>query len=539
MLANMRIGARLALLMFTLSVLIVGVGVIGLRGIGQTNRGVETLYQDRIVPLRQLKAISDMYAVNIVDTSHKVRSGTMTWSEGMRNLDQAGRIIAEYWDEYTKTQLTEDERKLVADARRMMAAADSATMELREIFRTQNQERLADFARNDLYAGIDPVSEVFNELSELQLAVAQQEFSSSQDRYENIRTMTITSIFVGILLAIGFGIVTVRSITVPLSEAVTVANAVSEGNLTHRIGQTTRDEAGQLLEAMRTMSERLTQIIGEVREGADSLSGAASQVASSSQSLSQGTSEQAANVEETTASLEEMSASINQNAANSRQTEEIALQGAHDADESARAVTETVEAMKSIASKISIVEDIAYQTNLLALNAAIEAARAGEHGKGFAVVATEVRKLAERSQAAAADISTLAGTSVQVAERSGELLNRLLPSIRKTAELVQEVATASAEQASGVSQMSKAMVQVDQVTQRNASASEELSSTAEEMASQAESLQQLMAFFRIESGFPLRGENTRGTASPVGALKPVSRGKSAAAVETDADFLRY
>ena len=202
-------------------------------------------------------------------------------------------------------------------------------------------------------------------------------------------------------------------------------------------------------------------------------------------------------MEETTSSLEEMSASITQNAESSRQTESMAKDAARNAEESGRSVTETVDAMKSIAEKIGIIEEIAYQTNLLALNAAIEAARAGEHGKGFAVVATEVRKLAERAQKAAKEIGELAGTSVKVAERSGKLIVELVPVIRKTADLVQEVAAASAEQSSGVSQVSKAMGTVDQVTQRNASAAEELSSTAEEMSSQAESLQQLMAFFSV------------------------------------------
>jgi methyl-accepting chemotaxis protein len=180
--------------------------------------------------------------------------------------------------------------------------------------------------------------------------------------------------------------------------------------------------------------------------------------------------------------------------------EQMAVQGARDAEESGRAVKETVEAMGSIAQKISIIEEIAYQTNLLALNAAIEAARAGEHGKGFAVVATEVRKLAERSQTAAREISGLATSSVKVATRSGELLGALVPSIRKTADLVQEVVAASAEQSGGVTQMSKAMQHVDQVTQRNASASEELASTAEELSAQAEALLQLVSFFRVEEG---------------------------------------
>ena len=274
-----------------------------------------------------------------------------------------------------------------------------------------------------------------------------------------------------------------------------VAQSLAGGDLRARVApRSDKDSFGQ---AFVAMTEKLSQVIGEVRAGANALAGASSQVSASSQTLSQGTSEQAASVEETTSSLEQMSASITQNAENGRQTEQMAVKGAKDAEEGGRAVGETIEAMRAIAEKISIIEEIAYQTNLLALNAAIEAARAGEHGKGFAVVATEVRKLAEKSQSAAKEIASLASSSVSVAERSGQLLRELVPSIRKTADLVQEVAAASAEQSSGVTQVNKAMSRVDQVTQRNASAAEELASTAEEMAAQAQGLEQLVAFFRV------------------------------------------
>ena len=253
---------------------------------------------------------------------------------------------------------------------------------------------------------------------------------------------------------------------------------------------------GQTARSFNTFVEKLARIIEEVRSAGDALYGAASQVSAASQTLSQGTSEQAASVEETSSSLEQMATSIKQNSDNSSQTEQIATKGALDAQKSGKVVSDTVEAMNAISEKISIVEEIAYQTNLLALNAAIEAARAGEHGKGFAVVATEVRKLAERSQTAAKEISALASSSVKVAEHSGQLLADLVPAIRKTADLIQEVAAASREQEVGVAQINKAMIQVDQVTQRNAGAAEELASTAEEMSSQSASLQQLMNIFR-------------------------------------------
>jgi methyl-accepting chemotaxis protein len=290
-----------------------------------------------------------------------------------------------------------------------------------------------------------------------------------------------------------------RGITRPVKA---MANHLGEmaqggGDLTRRIEIVSHDEVGEMANSFNSFVKKLEEIISEVRLGSDGIASAAAQVAASAASLSQGTSEQAASIEETTSSLEQMRASITQNADNSRQMEQMALKGARDSEESGGAVRESVAAMKQIAEKISIIEEIAYQTNLLALNAAIEAARAGEHGRGFAVVATEVRKLAERSQTAAQEIGGLAGNSVGVAERSGELLKELVPAIKKTAELVQEVSASSREQSSGVTQINKAMAAVDTVTQRNASSAEELSSTAEELAAQSEALQQLMAFFRV------------------------------------------
>jgi methyl-accepting chemotaxis protein len=278
-----------------------------------------------------------------------------------------------------------------------------------------------------------------------------------------------------------------------LNEMAGVAKGIAEGDLSVHVNP--RSEADVFGNAFSEMVHRLAEVMTEVRSGASALTAASSQISASAQSLSQGTTEQASSVEETTSSLQEMSASITQNAENSREMEQIAAKGSADVADGSQAVQQSVDAMIMIAEKISIIEEIAYQTNLLALNAAIEAARAGEHGRGFAVVATEVRKLAERSQAAAKDIGGLASSSVQVAKRSGGLLNELVPTIRRTADLVREVAAASSEQSAGVSQINRAMTLVDQVTQRNASAAEELASTAEEMSAQAEGLQQMIAFF--------------------------------------------
>ena len=306
-----------------------------------------------------------------------------------------------------------------------------------------------------------------------------------------------------------------------LNDVLRILQSLAAGNLTERVDAQYQGMFGSLKDDLNNTIDKLGEVLSSVNSSVTNIAGSAEEVSSTAQSLAQGASEQAASVEETSASIEQMGASIGQNNENAKVTNDIASKSARSAEEGGSAVGQTVVAMNDIASKIGIIEDIAYQTNILALNAAIEAARAGEHGKGFAVVAVEVRKLAERSQIAASEISTLASSSVTIAEQAGALLDEIVPGINNTAELVQEISAASDEQATGASQIGEAMSQLDKVTQQNASASEELTATAESMRNQSQSLLDQVGFFVLDGNAtstvaPKRSVAASGSVSPRG-----------------------
>jgi methyl-accepting chemotaxis protein len=305
-----------------------------------------------------------------------------------------------------------------------------------------------------------------------------------------------------------------------LNRASEAVSAVADGDLTKTVTITTKDEIADLLGHVNTMIERLRSVVGDSLAASENVSAGSQELSATSEQMSQGATEQASAAEEASASMEEMASNIKQNADNASQTEKIARQSALDAESSGQAVSKAVDAMQTIAEKIGIVQEIARQTDLLALNAAVEAARAGEHGRGFAVVASEVRKLAERSQTAAAEISSVSSDTVKAAQSAGEMLTSLVPNIRKTAELVAEISAACREQDIGASQINEAIQQLDKVTQQNASASEQMSATSEELAAQAEELEASIAYFRT---------NTDGAASRRAPARPAAKRPAAAA----------
>ncbi len=318
------------------------------------------------------------------------------------------------------------------------------------------------------------------------------------DSTTNLTINSITAIIALILSILMVSLLVKALIFKPLGVVDTGLTRIENGDLTCAgVGNPRNDEIGKLMRSMGNMGRQLLEVVGEVRTAVASVSGGAQELSSTAELLAQGATQQAASIEEVSASMEEMVSNISRNADNARETERISRQSSMEAEKGGKAVAETVSAMREIADKISVIEEIARQTNLLALNAAIEAARAGEHGKGFAVVAAEVRKLAERSGVAAAEISALSASSVAVAEEAGEMLNKMVPDIRHTSELIQEIAAASDEQNAGAETVNKAIHQLDQVIQQTAAASEEMSSSSQQLNVQAEHLGDTVAFFKI------------------------------------------
>ncbi|MDP8567341.1 methyl-accepting chemotaxis protein [Methylophilus aquaticus] len=414
-------------------------------------------------------------------------------------------------------------------------------------FSRDNKTKDAEIAvRNELMPAILEANNTFANQLTYNVDLAKQASERANDVISSATVITLTIAGSVIAIAAFLGWVITAGLLKQLGgepeDAANIATKIAAGDLTIRVNTKPGDNTS-MMAAMKVMVEKLVSVVSEVRGSADNIASASEQVSATAQSISQATNEQAASVEETSASVEQMSASINQNTENSKVTDGIAGKAAKDANEGGAAVKDTVIAMKSIADKISIIDDIAYQTNLLALNAAIEAARAGEHGKGFAVVAAEVRKLAERSQVAAQEIGEVAKNSVGLAERAGSLLDEIVPSINKTSDLVQEIYAASDEQSSGALQITTAMNQISQVTQQNASSSEELAATAEEMSGQAEQLQQLIGFFRVgvEDGTfaPAAKKNVKKVAKPASSKASVHIAAVHAAEVDESQFVKF
>jgi methyl-accepting chemotaxis protein len=543
MFANMKIGVRLTLGFFVVLALMAALAAVGINGMSTIQARLDEIVKDNVYKTKLITDMSEaVHVVSRVTRTLILLTDEAAMAAEKKKLDAARQLYNDAWTNLEKTSASEKGKVLRTKIRTDSVDARALNDKVIDLALANKPEPATKLLMEQANPAVTKWQDAMEENALLQQENTKTDYVHAQESYESAFRLMIS--LAGLAIAIGALLAwfLTRSITRPIIEAVGVANRLAAGDLTVRIETTSKDETGQMLQAMQNMIAKLSQVVADVNAGAQALGSASEEVSATAQALSQAASEQAAGVEETSASIEQMTSSIAQNTENAKVTEGMASKAAKDAADGGEAVNATVAAMKQIAKKISIIDDIAAQTNLLALNAAIEAARAGDHGKGFAVVAAEVRKLAERSQIAAQEIGEVATNSVELAEKAGGLLSEIVPNIRKTSDLVQEISAASSEQSSGVGQINAAVGQLNQTTQQNASSSEELAATSEEMSSQAEQLQQTMAFFKLDGtgqsrSFTPAQRKTNQQASKKIAVKP--GGHSMHAMSADIDESQF
>jgi len=520
MFTQMKVGIRLALGFGAVVMLLLVISVTSVLRLATVHEGTVVIMQDfypKVIMAEQAEksALNNGRLVRNVLLTKTPADADKAWHD----LDDNRAANTVLMKKIEAALDSEKGRELYKIAYERREALDPKYARLRELNAT-DKAKAVDYLNSDFVAANNAFIAAMEDISKFQATRMEEANKTGAETYASTRLMVMLISAAAVVIAVLLGLLITRNLLKTLggepAYAAEIMNKVASGDFAVEVGTQNGDQSS-LLYAIKQMVEKLTGVVTEVNSGAQALASASEEVSATAQSLSQASSEQAAAVEETSASMQQMTASITQTSDNAKVTDSMATKSAGEAGEGGEAVRETVSAMKQIAQKISIIDDIAYQTNLLALNAAIEAARAGEHGKGFAVVAAEVRKLAERSQIAAQEIGTLATSSVDMAEKAGRLLDTMVPNIKKTSDLVQEIAAASAEQTSGVGQINAAVTQMSQTTQQNAASSEELAATAEEMSGQAEQLQITMSYFKLggSGASTLRGSqrNTK-TAAP-------------------------
>ncbi len=528
---------KLAVAFGFLILMLAGTATYGILSLGASKAAMDQVVERTVVRLDKAHQMNALSLVTVRAQKNLILSKTPAEAQTVKQVgDESRARLHQIMDDMEATA-SENTRRDWAELQSAAKAFDASDDRVRAYMEQGDTAAAAAYSSGEGRAAANLLTEKLDGRVQLNRDLLNQAKQAANNDYEQTRLLLTSLSVAAVIIAIGTALWIAVGISNGLRKIMVVAEAVAVGDLNQDVDIKTNDEIKDLVNRINIMTgnlrntasvaneiadgnltitpkplsdkdtlgislermvERLRGVVGDALAAADNVSSGSQELSASSEQLSQGATEQASSAEEASASMEQMAANIKQNADNAAQTEKIARQSSKDAEASGEAVGRAVSAMRTIAEKISIVQEIARQTDLLALNAAVEAARAGEHGKGFAVVASEVRKLAERSQAAAAEISSLSGETVQVATEAGEMLNRLVPDIRKTAELVSEISAACREQDIGASQINEAIQQLDLVTQQNSGASEEMSATSEELAAQAEELQASIAFFKVD-----------------------------------------
>jgi methyl-accepting chemotaxis protein len=546
----MSLRAKLLLGFAVIALFSLVVGIIGLLNMGSINTGADTMYRRELLGLfYSEEANADYINVARAEKNYVISS---TAEERARYKKQWDDFLADAKAKMDKAEplfVTENGKAKIAEVKAAYEAWLPLTERVLELSDKEGLSRQSEAGNLTMYGArekVNVLNKAMSDLTQLKRDNAQQTAEANQGLYaSSMRFMiliVVCAMVIGILIGMYLSSSVRKTVGGEPSQIAGIADRVAAGDL--EIDDADLAKATGIHRALLDMTRKLREIVGNVQRTAAQLAAGSEQISSTAQQLSQGSSEQASGAEEVSSSVEEMTATIRQNTDNSLATEKIAKKAAGDGEEGGKIVVASVNAMKEIAGKIGVIEEIARQTNLLALNAAIEAARAGEAGKGFAVVASEVRKLAEHSQQAAGEITNLSKTTVETATSAGELIRAIIPDIRKTAELVQEISASSREQSSGAEQIAKAMTQLDGVIQQNASASEELASMAEELSGQSEQLSEAVSFFRLGGGDRVGAPSGAGVpdgAKPGAAARPAGVAKAKTAIipvqdGNDADF---
>jgi methyl-accepting chemotaxis protein len=529
---NITIKSRLSIAIVSMSTLLLTIGSMGLYGMGKTQDEMLVMYQNSVLPAQQLSEIKKLLfrsRLRIADSL--VNPSADGIQKSTEEVDRNIAGIAKRWESYLANEHLSREDRILTDK----FAASERSFVAEGLIPTMAALRGHDLllADNLMWGKVDtlyePADDALQALMQMQSDDARQGYDDSVSRFEMTRNIGIALIAAGIALALWLGIALFLAITRPLQQALMLAGAVARGDLTRRIEVKSKDEIGQLLQALKDMNENLAGIVGEVRGTTESIASASQEIAQGNSDLSQHTEQQAASLEQTASSMEELTSTVRQNAENARQASQLAVNASGIAVKGGRVVGEVVDTMASISTSskrifdiIGVIEGIAFQTNILALNAAVEAARAGEQGRGFAVVAGEVRNLAQRSAVAAREIKSLIDDSVgkidtgsRQVDQAGATMNEIVHAVRRVTDIMARISAASDEQSAGIEQVNQAIVQIDEVTQRNAALVEEAAAAAEAMQDQAGTLVEAVSMFKLEA--------TRERARPAAAKSAITR----------------
>jgi methyl-accepting chemotaxis protein len=504
----MKISSKLYLLVSILLGLALTIGLMGLHGMGIVTNGLRTVYEDRVIPLRDLKQVADAYAVDIVDTTHKVRNGNLSPAEGLSNVERAEGVIRQRWQAYTSTLLVDREKTLVAEITPRIASADTRVAELKTLLRTGDKEGLAAFAAQKLYPAIDPVSETISRLVDVQLDVSKEEYELAQKDYGVVRSWTIALIGLGLLSGFGLASWVIRqSVQHPLRITQEVARAVADGNLTIQVPTDRKDEMGDLHAALRDMRDKLRHIVSDLKNTSDQVAQASRELVGSTDQAAEASGHQAEAAAAVAAAVEELTVSINHISSSAQDAHAASLQtdanarGGNDlinntetelqrVSSSARDASDKVTLLEDSSQRISgivqVIRDVAEQTNLLALNAAIEAARAGEQGRGFAVVADEVRKLAERTAQATLEISQVINTVQQNVRSARDAMLQTGSRVEGSVALARDASHSIGEISNGAHHVLGAINDISDALKEQSAASNDIAIHVERIAQMAE-----------------------------------------------------